>query len=51
MQREVCMKFSIWADEEVKSLFDDVEVCKEKNKSLKEAFSEHAKSFTEKQTV
>lgn len=48
MQREVCMKFSIWADEEVKSLFDDVEVCKEKNKSLKEAFSEHAKKFHRK---
>lgn len=37
-----------WKDEEVKSLFLDVECCKEKNNSLKYAFSAHARKFKRK---
>lgn len=42
------MKFSIWSDEEVKSLFAVVEKAKLSNQPLKEAFLEHAKIYHRK---
>ena len=39
----------IWGDDEVKSLFAEVEKCKGNNVSLKEAFCSHAKKFGRKQ--
>ena len=39
------MKFSNWNDQEVKSLFAEVEDCKRQNKALKNAFVNHAKKF------
>lgn len=39
---------TIWSDEEVKSLFKDVENAKEDNKPLRDAFSAHAKKFNRK---
>lgn len=39
----------IWSDEEVKSLFLEVEKCKDENLPLREAFSIHAKKFGRKQ--
>lgn len=38
----------IWNDEEVKSLFKEVEICKETNQSLKFAFSCHAEKYKRK---
>ena len=38
----------IWNDDEVKNLFAEVENCKKKSVSLKEAFVNHAKKFSRK---
>ena len=38
----------IWKDEEVKSLFKEVEKCKSEGSALREAFANHAKSFKRK---
>lgn len=38
----------IWKNEEVMSLFKNVEECKQNQKALKKAFSEHAKKFGRK---
>lgn len=38
----------IWKDEEVKSLFEDVEWCKNKNLPLRTAFLQHAQKFGRK---
>ncbi len=42
------MKKGIWKNQEVKELFKTVEEIKNSNKSLKEAFIEHAKKFNRK---
>ena len=47
----VCMegqKMKIWDDDEVKSLFQNVEKCKECGQSLVQAFAGHAKKFSRK---
>lgn len=42
------MEKGIWRNEEVKDLFETVEKIKEGNKSLKQAFVEHAKKYNRK---
>ena len=39
----------IWSDDEVKNLFNEVEVCKKKKEPLREAFCEHAEKYKRKQ--
>lgn len=42
------MKFTNWNDKEVKSLFEEVETCKQSQNALKMAFVSHAKKFGRK---
>lgn len=42
------MKFSSWNNKEVKSLFDEVEACKQSQQALKMAFVSHAKKYGRK---
>lgn len=41
-------KMKIWSDEEVKSLFNEVEKCKKEQNALRTAFYVHAKQFNRK---
>ena len=48
LSKEKNMKHGIWDNEEVKTLFYEVEKVKEENKPLKIAFESHAKKFARK---